>query len=220
MLDPILFAEKVNHNTAMLHSAIQSGRTIVSILSELHTLSNRPGELHSSVLMRNAHDIIPAAYLGLLASVNTNGVDAYHIGADGTVTEYELKTAEVRGHQIWKGPRGGLRVGEFGRTSKSCGVTSYLNAKYDITNNLHSKNLKTALLVCDTDGPDGYFDAWELDGSIVMRRLNERTGSLSIKLGTFMRYGRQANTVVPVRGYDDWAREIRRNADTAWDIYY
>jgi hypothetical protein len=215
MMSYSTFRRRVRHNTAVLRDALAQGKPLISIVSELYTWTTGPGELHSSVLIRNAHDMLPAAYLGLLPNIQPNGIDAYQVTADGQRMEYELKTAEIRGDQVWQGPNGGLYLGDHTAKNKRIAVTSSLNAKYNLhtAGNAETKRMRTVLLICDTSGPDGYFDAWELDGDTIMQEhIRDRIGTIQIKLGSFMLRGRRAKTVVLLRGFDDWRAEIAARA--------
>lgn len=208
------FRRRVAHNTSVLKTAIANGDALITILPKLYTWTSKPGELHSSVLVRNAHDMLPAAYLGLLVNIDANGIDAYSVKYDGTVVYYELKTSEIRSSKIWQGPQGGLYIGVPGNKNKYSGVTSAMGARYgDLTENvLESKRMKTILLVCDTDGSDGYFDAFELAPDTIMDKINGRVGSVHIKLGSFINSGVRAKTVVNVEGFENWRNRIRNSA--------
>lgn len=205
------FRRRVRHNTAVLRDALASGRSLITIIPELYTWTTAPGELHSSILIRNAHDMLPSAYLGLLPNIQSNGIDAFRVTADGQLIQYELKTAEICGDKVWKGPRGGLYLGDNRSKTTKIGVTSSLNASYNLRTigNAATKRMRTVLMISDTSGADGYFDAWELDGDTIMDEyIGDRIGQLDIKLSSFMLHGRRASTVVPLRGFEDWKAEI------------
>jgi hypothetical protein len=208
------FRRRVRHNTEVLRTALAKGKPLITIVPDLYTWTTVPGELHSSVLIRNAHDMLPAAYLGLLPSIQANGIDAFKILSSGELLEYELKTAEIRSDQVWKGVRGGLYIGNHINKSLFKGVTSALNAKYNFHSeeNLQSKRMRTVLMICDTSGNDGYFDAWEMAGDDVMDYINGRVGQVQIMLGGFMRLGKRANTVVSLKGFDAWKSEVEIKA--------
>lgn len=211
------FKRRVNHNTKILKEALSKDEPLIGILSKLYTYTTKPDELHSSVIIRNAHDMLPAAYLGLLVNVHNNGVDAYEVTKSNEIVFYELKTSEIRSSLVWKGPRGGLNIGDHSDKNKTSAVTSYLSASYSFSTEqiINSKRMKTILLVCDTDGPDGYFDAWELDGdTVVDYYINGRTGQVDIKFGSFMKNGRRSKTVVPLLGIEKWKEQVGARAPT------
>jgi hypothetical protein len=215
MMSYSTFRRRVRHNTAVLQEALDEGKPLITIISDLYTWTTAPGELHSSVLIRNAHDMLPSAYLGLLPNIQANGIDAFRVNNDGQLIEYELKTAEIRSSQIWKGPKGGLYTGDHRSKTTKSSVTSTLSAhyKFSTADNAATKRMKTVLLICDTDGPDGYFDAWEMDGDVIMDSyIRDRIGKVDIKLGSFMLHGRRAKTVVPLKGFGAWKQEIERMA--------
>jgi hypothetical protein len=204
------FRRRVAHNTRVLKNALRKGKSLVTIIDQLYTWTTKPGELHSSVLIRNAHDIIPAAYLGLLVNVNATGIDAFKMNIKNQRIDYELKTAEIRGNKIWQGIKGGLYIGNSVSRDKFSGITSQMTASYNFStkNIINSKHIKTVLMVCDTSGRDGYFDAWELDGSLIAKFLKPKLGNVTISLGTFMREGKQAKTVVDMEGFSNWRQRI------------
>lgn len=207
-----MFRHRVDYNTEVLKEALRTKTSLIKILPELYTWTNEPNTLHSSVIMRNAHDMLPAAYLGLLVNINANGIDGFEMLPTGECIHNELKTSEIDGSRVWQGPRGGLNIGGHMKKSEKVCVTSALNGSYHIIKNGASKNMNTILCVCDTSGPDGYFDAWEIDGDTVMHYFRSRTGKIDIKLGSFMKMGRRSKTVVPMVGYDAWAEKMRKAA--------
>lgn len=208
------FRACVNHNTKVLKLAIAEGRPIVSILGDLYTWTSKPGELHSSVIMRNAHDLIPAAYLGLLANVNNTGTDAFEVDKNNTIIHCELKTSEIRSRTIWKGSRDALYIGSLSTPKDKASVASFLSAKYAFSKNTNrtTKYMKTILMVCDTDGPDGYFDAYEMSGSPLIKFLNKKSNRILIKFSAFMNQGTKAKTTVPLEGYHNWRNRIAQTA--------
>lgn len=211
------FRRRVEHNTKVLKKALRRGQTLTNILDKLYTWTTKPGELHTSVILRNAHDIIPAAYLGLLVNIEPTGVDAFKMDSKNKCIQYELKTTEIRGKKIWQGVKGGLYIGNPMSKSKYSGITSDMTASYNClsANTLHSKHIKTVLMVCDTDGTqDGYFDAWELEGNTIAKHLKHKFNrtSVTISLGTFMREGKRSNTVVKLEGFQNWKNRIKSMA--------
>jgi len=209
------FRKRVNHNTAVLRHALETGKPLITILPDLYTMTSKPGELHSSTLMRNSHDMLPAAYYGALANLNTNGADAYTISPKGDETKIEFKTSEIDSRKVWQGPLGGLYVGKENTASDRTAVTSVLCASYALhTDSIkQAKKIKTVLMVSDTAGADGYFDAWEMDGDTVLDKyLHNKGYKADIKLGSFMKHGRRARTVVALRGVESWMVDVRKTA--------
>jgi hypothetical protein len=209
------FRKRVNHNTAVLRKALETGQSLITILPDLYTMTSKPGELHSSTLMRNSHDMLPAAYYGALANLDNNGADAYVISPKGDETKIEFKTSEIDSRKIWQGPRGGLYIGKQNTPSDRTGVTSVLCASYALhTDSIkQAKKIKTVLMICDIAGTDGYFDAWEMDGDTVLNNyLHNKGHKADIKLGSFMKHGRRARTLVALRGVESWMADVRTNA--------
>ena len=67
-------------------------------------------------------------------------------------------------------------------------------------------------MVCDAV-TDGYFDAWELDGeTVVQGYLHDKGTQATIKLGSFIKHGKQAKTVVPLIGLRAWEDQVRKSA--------
>jgi hypothetical protein len=209
------FRKRVNHNNKVLQQALASGQSLITILPDLYTMTSKPGELHSSTLMRNAHDMLPAAYYGALANLDNNGADAYVKHHNGEEIKIEFKTSEIDSRKVWQGPRGGLYIGKQNKSSDRTAVTSVLCASYAMhTDSIkQAKKIKTVLMICDVAGADGYFDAWEMDGDIVLNKyLHDKGYKADIKLGSFMKHGRRARTVVPLLGIEKWTANVRPNA--------
>ena len=114
-LNPITYKEfrkRVNHNTTVLKAALACKENLVNILPRLYTMTSMPGELNSRTLIRNAHDMLPAAYYGALANLCNNGADAFVIKPDGQQIKIEFKTSEVDSRKVWQGVRAGLYTGK------------------------------------------------------------------------------------------------------------
>lgn len=216
------FTRRVNHNTRVLTDALANKTPLTNILSNLATYTSLPGQLHSSVIMRNAHDILPSAYLGLLANLDSNGTDAFKVCKNKRIIPYELKTSEINSDLIWKTVRGTLYIGKANIEHQNACVKSKLNASYNLKSlaNTHSKRMKTILLVSDVNSAmtDGYFAAYQLLPDVVMekyllkQRNNSKSGNITIKLGSFMMNGQVAKTVVPLLGFNDWEENVRKKA--------
>lgn len=212
------FRTRVNHNTKVLSEALDTNQPIITILPKLYTWTTTPEDnLHSSILMRKAHDLLPAAYLGLLVNVEATGIDAFKMTNKNEIIPYELKTSEIGSKAIWRGVRGGFYTGTNVRSTTKVAVSSYLSAAYNFhtKENHNVKRIKTVLLTSDTDGYDGYFDAWELDGNIIIDKyVKKRTGTVTVKLSSFMIHGSRAKTTVPLEGYKKWKTRVFKNAPT------
>jgi hypothetical protein len=210
------FCERVEHNTKILKKALKHKKSRISILTDLYTWDTAPGELHDSEIISNAFDILPAAYLGLLANTKKNGTDAFAVDSNNQITNYELKTATIRGADVWKTVRGTLYKGNRTTEYDKVNVRSALNASYKLwtSNNVNSKRIKTVLLVSDTDNNSiNYFDAYELDGNTIFNYLiRTKSKNRTIKFGTFYNYGQRSDTVVPLEGIESWENNIRRSA--------
>jgi hypothetical protein len=207
------FNDAVAYNKRMLEHVLKNGKSLTEVLHLLKFWNANPSP-HWTQLCLNSFDLISAAYLGLLADINRQGTDAYRVLPTGSVEKYELKTGSIKGDCIWKGPRGGLYVGEPVK-NKYAAITSKLSASYAIhtTENINSKRMRTVLLITDEADPDGFIDAWEMDGDIVVDNyIKNRKGNLTIKLGSFMKHGKRAETVIPLEGFDAWSDRIRKLA--------
>jgi hypothetical protein len=197
-----------------LKAALAKKHNLITILPDLYTMTSHPGQLTSSTLMRNAHDILPAVYYGALANLDNNGADAFVIKPNGQQIKIEFKTSEIDSRRVWQGIRGGLYTGKANNRVSRSAVTSSLAASYSLhTESIkQAKNIKTVLMICDAV-TDGYFDAWELDGeTVVQGYLHDKGYQATIKLGSFMKHGRQAKTVVPLIGLRAWEHNVRKSA--------
>ena len=207
------FTDAVAYNKRMLEQVLAHGKNLTEVLHLLRFWNANPSP-HWTQLCMNAFDLIPSAYLGLLADISRQGTDAYRVLPDGSVEKYELKIGTIKGDCVWKGPKGGLYVGEPIENRYSS-VTSKLTATYTIhsVSNIDRKRIKTILLISDESEADGFIDAWEMDGNtIVDQYLKERKGTLDIKLGSFMKHGKRADTLIPLEGFDAWSDRIRELA--------
>lgn len=201
------FTRRVDHNTKILKDALENNISLVTVASQFYTYHSEPGQLHFSILMRNLHDIIPSVFLGALANVDSNGTDAFIVREDGSIEALEIKTAELDGSKVWKGAHGGLYTGIGTNRTQKAALTSKVNASYKCYTheNLLSKNMRTVLFVTDTNDTitsDTYLDAWELEGSAVVEYLQlSDKRQRTIKLGSFIKKGFRAKTVVPLVGF-------------------
>lgn len=220
-----LFRELVEENTELLKNALRKDIPLTDILSKIKTLDwvETGRRLHSNVIMRKSFDILPSSYMGLLSYTASNGTDAIKVNPDGSITEYELKTAEVNSSRLWQSIKGTVYVGKANNKDYRASVKAQFDAKYHLYSKeqLLAKNMKTVLFCADPTGKDGYFDAWELQGDAVIERLTtdqqgrKLRGDISkrtLMLNTFMNQGSQAKTVVPLLGYDNWIANVRKKA--------
>ena len=207
------FDEKVEHNLEILVNALANNVCLSSILSKLYTWQTAPGETHFSVLLRNSYDIIPSAFLGSLANMNNNGVDAYVMHSDSDIENLEIKTSEINSSKIWQGAKGGLYVGIGTDYNQRSTVTSRLEASYSLRTyeNLKSKNMRTILFISDTNNTNTYVDAWEMSGSKIIDYLElSKCVSRTIKLGSFMKCGKQTDTLVKLEGYENFKNRMQK----------
>ena len=205
------FQRRVEYNTVTLRTALAKNLPLTAILHEVYTWDYEPGELHFHVLMRNAFDIIPSLFLGLLARCDQNGIDAHEVQSDGTVINVEIKTSEIHRDAIWKGRRGGLYTGLQNTKSRRAALTSRLAASYTChsDSNKLTKNMRTVFMIADTGGANTYVDAFEMEGEAVMTYLHlSNCKTRSIKLGSFMKEGYQSKTVIPLIGFDAWKSDL------------
>lgn len=213
------FQKRVKNNTQVLKQALEDKKPLVSILPELATFNSLPGKLHTSVILRKAHDILPAAYLGLLANIESNGTDAFKVLKDNTVVPYELKTSEIDSTKIWRGEHDGLYIGQNSIVKNNASIRSRLRAHYKKMSpaTLLSKKMHTILLVSDISGCDGYFAAYEMEPDVILKEYltkieKSEASNFSIKMGGFLKFGRPAKTVVPLTGYLEWEENVRKIA--------
>lgn len=210
------FSMRVAHNTAVLKHALENRINLVTISDKLYTWDTEPCELSFSVLMRNLHDIIPSLFLGSLASVNSNGVDAYEVDEENNIICIELKTSEIRSNKVWKlAGRYGLYTGIGTSRTQRLALSSTMSARYSFRtfDNLLAKNMKTVLFINDSDNivsQNSYIDAWELSGDVVVEYLT-RSGckERDIKFASFMKNGKRANTVVPLIGFEKFKEHLQ-----------
>lgn len=218
------FKTRVEYNTQVLLDALEQDLPLCAILHKVYTWEYEPGEAHFSILMRNAHDIIPSLFLGVLANCDNNGIDAFEIQEDESVIEIEIKTSEVRSNKIWSGPQGGLYTGIQNTKTRRAALTSGLAASYTCHTeaNKLSKNMRTVFMMTDTNGPNTYIDAYELEGEAVLKYLNlSDCKSRGIKLGSFMKEGRRCKTAVELEGFENFRDRIGRTAKIlAKDEYF
>ena len=206
-MDYCEFDKRVRHNTRVLKKALKDGVNVVSIAPQFYTWGNKPGELHASILMKNLHDIIPSAFLGVLASTAANGADGYEVSPDNTITLVELKTGSIASSTVWKGERGGLYVGHENTKDRRCAISSRLCASYNLKTegNLESKKIRTVIFVSDTDDlitTLPFIDAWEMRGDDIGEYLRRSDNTnRTIKLGSFMKKGARCQTTVKLPGF-------------------
>ena len=206
------YQKRVEHNTKLFTECFANNDSIFCLLDKIYTWEYAPGEMHFSKIMRNAHDIIPSLYLGLLASTENNGADAYEVNEQDEISPVEIKTGEIATNKVWRGTKGGLYVGLENTATKRAAVTSRVTATYTLHSydNRESKNMRTILMVADTDGPNQYIDALELPGDKVLNYLNlSDNKSRTIKVSFFLNEGWQADTVVPLKGWHNYMDGLR-----------
>lgn len=212
------FRKRVSHNTRVLKEALDNNESRISILTKLYTWDSKPGELNDSEILANAFDLLPAAYLGLLASTKKTGFDAFSVSPNNQITNYELKTACRRGSDVWKTKSGTLYIGNRTTKQDKANIRSSFNASYTLQTlkNIQTKRVKTVLMVSDIDDHSiNYFDAYELDGNTIINYLvRTKCKNRAIKFVTFYNNGCRAKTVVELEGFENWENRIRKNAPT------
>jgi len=222
------FIKRIKHNTDVLNHALDNKLNLVSVAHKLYTYQSEPETLHFSVLMRNLHDIIPSAYLGALANLDNNGIDAFIVDNKDNLTHLELKTCEIASAKVWKGKRGGLYTGIGARKSQRSSLRSSISASYTChtKSNLLTKNMRTVLFISDTDNTltdNTFLDAWELDGDAVIDYLQlSDCKKRDIKLGSFIKRGFRAKTVSPLLGFTVLEDFLKENASSMeeWLLAY
>lgn len=205
------FDRRVAYNTEVLKAAVEKDTPLTSILHQVYTWEYKPGEAHFSILIRNAYDIIPSLFLGVLARCNTNGIDAHDINESGEIVDVEIKTSETAKSKIWKTAGETLYVGLQNVKSRRRAFTSSISASYACHSDINkkSKNMRTVLMITDTDGDNTYIAAYELEGEVVMKYLNRSDcKTRDIKFATFMNYGHRCETVIPLKGIDKFKQDV------------
>ena len=224
-IDYKTFTKLTRFNTALLKQAIKNGTPLTDILSSLKTLSSvtKKEPLHNSIIMRKAFDLLPAAYLGLLAYTKPNGPDAIRVMPDGEIIDYELKTSEINSKSLWQSAGGTVYRGAVNNKDYRASLKANFGATYKLYTSgmVNSKNMRTVLMCADVAGKDGYFDAWELSGDQIVDRLQTdmwgnskdptTQAKTKISLNTFHNFGTPAETVIRLKGYDKWLSEILGN---------
>lgn len=205
------FKRRVAYNTEVLKDALESDIPLTAILHKVYTWKYDPGEAHTHILMRNAHDITPSLFLGVLASCESNGIDAYEVKPNGDVIDIEIKTSESNSNKMWQGVGGGLYTGLQNTETRRVSVASGMAAAYTCHSekNKLSKNMRTIFMITDTAGANTYIDAYELSGDVVIEYLyRSDCKTRSIKFGSFLKSGFKTKTVVDLEGYYTWKWRI------------
>lgn len=206
------FNYRVTYNSAVIKEALYQNKKIVTVLDDLYTFDSKPKELSSLTLVRKAYDIIPACYIGALASIKSNGTDAFIVDQDNNVEHLEIKTSEVAGDQIWQGPKGGIRVG----ANSGSDLKSALGANYTIQTEriIDSKKMRTVLMIADNRF-EGFIDSFEIEpeniGNLITEKMTLKQ-SFSIGLHEFLRHGKPSTSTIPMMGYNNWIDIIRKTA--------
>jgi hypothetical protein len=90
-------------------------------------------------------------------------------------------------------------------------LKSCFNASYNIRDNISTKGLDTYLILLDSRNDD-VIDCFMIPATDMILYLNSRkvaeSGSLQIKLATFLTLGKQYNTVMPAIGLSEWSRSL------------
>lgn len=206
------FKYRVTYNSSVIKEALDKNEKIVTVLDNLYTFDSKPKELSSLTLVRKAYDIIPACYIGALASIKSNGTDAYIVDKENNIEHLEIKTSEVIGDQIWQGPKGGIRVG----ANSGSDLKSALGANYTIQTEkiVESKKMRTVLMIADNRF-EGFIDSFEIEpsniGNLIEGKMKLKQ-SFSIGLHEFLRHGKPAESMIPMMGYYNWIDIIRKTA--------
>jgi len=212
------FTKRIEHNNQVLKHALDNDINLVSVAHKFYTYQSEPESLHFSVLMRNLHDIIPSAFIGALANLDNNGIDAFVVDADEKTTYIECKTCELASKKVWRGSKGGLYTGIGARKTQRQSIRSAISASYacHTRENLLSKNMRTILFIADTDNAlasNTFVDAWELDGTAVIKYLQlSNCKKRDIKLGSFIKEGFRTDTLVPLVGFYNLENYLRETA--------
>lgn len=206
------FKYRVTYNSAVIKDALYKNEKIVTVIDNLYTFDSKPKELSSLTLVRKAYDIIPACYIGALASVKSNGTDAYIVDEENNIEHLEIKTSEVVGEQIWQGPKGGIRVG----VNTGNDLKTALGANYTIQTQkiVESKKMRTVLMIADNRF-EGFVDSYEIDsnntGNLIQEKMKLKQ-SFSIGFHEFLKHGKQSQSMIPMMGYYNWIDIIKKTA--------
>jgi hypothetical protein len=183
-------------------------------LKKYHGFDVIAGSVTSTILSSKAHDIRCAVILGLLPILGKKtGPDAKKL-VGIIFQDVELKSSYTDESKFYKTERNTVYsvsqdaiINGTAFKRNTTGLKSSYNAAYNIKDNISSKGIHTCLVIFDSRNDD-VIDSYEIDSQTMTTYLNGRTasktGSLTIKLSTFMSKGVQSTTVIPVVGFDNW----------------
>ena len=161
----------------------------------------------------NSYDIIGATLLGELPSNEKHGADGFRL-VNGVYEPVEYKKAGKAKSLIWKTERDNLNCGPYNIEGSRKPLRSTLRAKYEIKNNLASKNMPTVLFVFD-DTNQVFVSGFELDGNTIVERLAScKAAKRTITLSCFMKHGTEIEFKVGqyVNSYTDWEDELKETS--------
>jgi hypothetical protein len=228
------FLDAVDNNAKIAKGFVNGNidlNGMVFITNELNLKKINP-----SHLLNKINDVIPTALVNTLFTEDLHGSDGYRLNKktldniktnklalSETVTLDMLEEIEVkrciRGeNSFWKTKNGSLKSGNPEKRSKTVCIRSDFSAAFN-TLDQNSKNRTTILLLFSTvDNKLKFIDAFELDGTIIVRYLGlSNKTQRSIKLSTFINYGIQTPLNENIKryknkGYICWENDIRANA--------
>jgi len=204
---------KIEENTAEI---IRQTKINSFDLKRFHGADCNAGEATNFTLTAKAFDIIVAIHIGALAYFKEKH------GADGIVlrknkvVEVEFKTSSrmITNENAFRTINGAIYVtspknkllNSIKHSKVACLASSFV-AAFDVRyeENLKSKCRDTFLIAFD-ESNDSIIDCFELDGDTVVEYLGS---SNSIKMGTFIKYGKRVNLVSgKAVGFEKWKESL------------
>jgi len=181
-------------------------------ITKFHGFDVEKGILSPIILLKKVHDIFAAVVLRKLPYLKKNhGADAVELSNTNEFIDIELKTSynsiseskafKTAANTVYFTKDVKLWKGDWVDRNKTALAKSQFNAKFEIKNNLHTKERKTYLLCIDSDSSE-FICAYSMPGKKVLEFLET---SKDIKLASFMTYGTEVTDLVlePV-GWDKW----------------
>ena len=211
------FMKRINHNYPLINRVRAGTMTAMAAVAEAATWQRGVNEpISSHLLEANFHDIITSMFQGHLANMEQTGHDAYDMDEDGTIGFFEHKSCDVNRNKIWRNQNGALFHGSATVGKIPSGLTSQIQASYQLGNVAHrdTKRLRTILTVFDVRSEincEAPIAAWELNGDWLVDNRLTKSGSATVTVGSFIKYGREIsnNPRAPLMGWDAWINELK-----------
>ena len=225
-MDEKEYNRRVRENTTIL---LQQESTRSRDLTKFHGFDALAGELGPDIAIYKAFDIRAATLLGHLPILRAN------TGADGVNLETNIfREAEYKMCYATATPETAFKTcndtiyftkdvnlwADEVKDTKTTSSGSKFSAKFNRDSKKASKNRDTYIIASDTVS-EKYIDCYMLLGELVVKYLSS---SGDIKLGSFMKYGKRVDLLVPTIGYKNWINALlptlktKRRSATAMEI--